>query len=104
MDAAAEIRWNPVSKHQIQPKCGEMSRMTRDGTAELVSRYQILRRKLNGDREIFIFPVQLTTNRIGNLTRLIHTLLYVMTIHTYNSRVCCNVLILCKNTNNTQIC
>ena len=32
---------------------------------------------------IFIFPVQLTTSRIGNLTRLIHTLLYVMTIHTY---------------------
>ena len=28
----------------------------------------------NGDREIFIFPVQLTTSRIGNLTRLIHTL------------------------------
>ena len=28
----------------------------------------------NGDkREIFIFPVQLTTSRIGNLTRLIHT-------------------------------
>ena len=36
-----------------------------------------------GDRGIFIFPVQLTTSRIGNLTRLIHTLLYVMTIHTY---------------------
>ena len=32
---------------------------------------------------MFIFPVQLTTSRIGNLTRLIHTLLYVMTIHTY---------------------
>ena len=32
---------------------------------------------------IFIFPVQLMTSRIGNLTRLIHTLLYVMTIHTY---------------------
>ena len=29
------------------------------------------------------FPVQLTTSRIGNLTRLIHTLLYVMPIHTY---------------------
>ena len=28
----------------------------------------------NRDREIFIFPVQLTTSRIGNLTRLIHTL------------------------------
>ena len=32
---------------------------------------------------LFIFPVQLTTSRIGNLARLIHTLLYVMTIHTY---------------------
>ena len=37
----------------------------------------------HGDREIFIFPVQLTTSRTGNLTRLIHTLLCVMTIHTY---------------------
>ena len=34
----------------------------------------------DGDRERFIFPVQLTTSRIGNLTRLVHTLLYVMTI------------------------
>ena len=32
---------------------------------------------------MFIFPVQLTTSRIGNLIRLIHTLLYVTTIHTY---------------------
>ena len=38
----------------------------------------------HGDRGIFIFSVQLTTIRIGNLTRLIHTLLYVMTIHTYS--------------------
>ena len=30
-----------------------------------------------------IFPLQLTTSRIGNLTRLIHTLLKVLTIHTY---------------------
>ena len=61
----------------------EMSRLTRDGTAEPVSRDQILRHA--GDRGIlvFIFPVQLTTSRIGNLARLIHTLLYVMTIHTY---------------------
>ena len=29
----------------------------------------------NGDREIFIFPVQLTTSGIGNLTRSTHTLL-----------------------------
>ena len=31
-----------------------------------------------GTREQIIFPVQLTTSMIGNLTRLIHTLLYVM--------------------------
>ena len=38
-----------------------------------------------GDRGMFIliFPVQLITSRIGNLSGLIHTLLYVMTIHTY---------------------
>ena len=38
-------------------------------------------------RGMFIFPVQLTTSSIGNLTRLIHTLLYVMTIHTYQQMV-----------------
>ena len=58
-----------------------MSRLTRDGAAEPVSRDQILRHA-RGQGNI-IFPVQLTTSRIGNLTRLIHTLLYVMTIHTY---------------------
>ena len=58
----------------------EMSRLTRDGMAEPVSRDQILRHaRGQGDT---IFPVQLTTSRIGNLTRLIHSLLYVMTIHT----------------------
>ena len=61
----------------------EMSRLTRDGTAEPVSRDQILRHARGQGNTIF--PVQLTTSRIGNLTRLIHTLLlvYVMTIHTY---------------------
>ena len=43
MDAAAELGRNPVSKHQIQSEYGEMSRLTRDGTAEPVSRDQILR-------------------------------------------------------------
>ena len=33
------------------------------------------------DREIFIFPVQLTTSRIGNHTRLIRTLAIFVTIH-----------------------
>ena len=58
-----------------------MSRLTRDGTAEPVSRDQILRHA-RGQGNI-IFSVQLTTSRIGNLTGLIRTLLYVMTIHTY---------------------
>ena len=56
-----------------------MSRLTRDGTAEPISRDQILRHARG--QENIIFPVQLTTSRIGNLTLLIHTLLYVMTIH-----------------------
>ena len=44
MDAATELGGNSVSKHQIQPEYRmEMSRLTRDGTAEPVSRDQILR-------------------------------------------------------------
>ena len=58
-----------------------MNRLTRDGTAETVSRDQILRHERNADRGILIFPVQLTTSRIGNLTRLIHTLAICVTIH-----------------------
>ena len=55
-----------------------MSRLTQDGTAEPVSRDQI-------PREILIFLVQLTTCRMGNLTRLIHTLAICVTIHAYMS-------------------
>ena len=39
----------------------EMNRLTRDGTAEAVSQETIFS-GANGDREIFIFPVQLTTS------------------------------------------
>ena len=61
-----------------------MSRLTRDGTAEPVWRDQSLRHaRIQGN---IIFHVQLTTSRIGNLTRLIHTLLYVMTIHSARTR------------------
>ena len=58
----------------------EMGRLTRDGTADpsLETKFS----GTHGDRGILIF-LQLTTSRIGNLTRLIHTLLYVMTIHIY---------------------
>ena len=58
-----------------------MSRLTRDGTAETVTRDQVLRRERG--QETFIFPVQLTTSRIDNLTRLILTLAIYVTIHTY---------------------
>ena len=43
MDAAAELGRNPVSKHQLRPEYRDARRLTRDGTAELVSRDQILR-------------------------------------------------------------
>ena len=72
MDAVAEIGRNPVSKHEIQPEygdeqadagrdCPNPSRETKFSGA-------------NGDREISIFPVQLTTSMVGNLARLILTL------------------------------
>ena len=82
MDAAAELGRNPVSKHQIQPEYGdEQADAGRD------CRKPCLETKFSGtnaDRGIFIFPVQLTTSKIGNLTRSILTVLsiYVMvTIH-----------------------
>ena len=81
IDDAAEIGRNPVRKHKIQPKYGEvLSRLRRDGTAEPVSRDQFS--GANGDRELLIFPVQLTTSSISNFTRLILLLIYVMTIST----------------------
>ena len=58
-----------------------MIRLTWDGTAEPVSRNQVLRR-VRGQGNI-IFRVQLTTSRFGNLTRLSHTLLNVMTIRAH---------------------
>ena len=89
MDSVAELGRNPVSKHQIRPEYGdEQADAGRDyGTAEPVSRDQILRRE-RGQGNILIFPVQLTTSRIGNLTRLIHTLAICVTIHTYKCSGC----------------
>ena len=58
----------------------EMSRLTRDGTAEPVSRDQILRPE-GGQGRIY-FPVQLTMSRFGNLTRLI-LIFAIYDDHTY---------------------
>ena len=59
---------------------GKMSGLTRDGTAEPASQGQTLRRERGQGKSIF--PVELTTGRIGNLTQLIHTVLKVLTTHT----------------------
>ena len=81
MDAAAEIGRNPVCKHQVQPEYGdEQADAGRDFRSRLARTNSQAR--TNVDREIFIFPVQLTTCRIGNLTRLIHTL-DICDDHTY---------------------
>ena len=75
MDAAAELGRNPLSKHQIQPEYGdEQADAGRD------CRTRIKFSGAKGDRGIFIFPVQLTTSRIDNLTRLILTLAICVTI------------------------
>ena len=71
-DAVAEKGRNSVSKHQIDDlaQVWRMSGLTRmDGTAEPVSRDQILRRERGQGNDMF--PVQLNTCRIGNQTRLI---------------------------------
>ena len=61
----------------------EMSRLTRDGTLPKPSR-ETKFLGTNADRKIFMFPVQLTTSRTGNLTRLIHILAICVTIHSAN--------------------
>ena len=76
MDAAAVLGRNPVGKHQFQPEYGdEQADAGRDCRTRLARPNSQAR--TNVAREIFIFPVQLTTSRIGNLTRLIHTLAYM---------------------------
>ena len=80
MDAAAELGRNPVvSKHQIQPEYED-----EQADAGWDCRVRLARpnsqARTNADREIFIFPVQLTTCGTGNLTRLIHTLAAICVI------------------------
>ena len=55
--------------------------LLRTGESQSISQDQIIWRELAQGN--IIFPVQLTTNRIGNLTRWIYTLLYGTVIHTY---------------------
>ena len=59
MDAAAELGRNPVSKHQIQPECRD--EQAQRGTELPNPSRETKFSGANADREIFIFPVQLTT-------------------------------------------
>ena len=80
MDAAAELGRNPVSKHQIQPEYGdEQTDAGRDCRTRLARPNSQARTRTG---KYSFFPVQLTTCRIGNLTRLIHTLA-ICDDHTY---------------------
>ena len=69
-----ELGRNPVSKRHIQPEYGDEQADARRDCRTRLARPRSHART-NADREIFIFPVQLTTSRIGNLARLVHTTL-----------------------------
>ena len=71
MDAAAELGRNPVSMHQIQPEYEDEQADEGRNCRTRLARPNSQARTRTG--KIFIFPVQLTTCRVGNLTRLIHT-------------------------------
>ena len=76
-DAVAESGRNPANKHHIQSE----SRAAWRGTGRPNPFRETRFSGTNADREMFTFLVQLTTSRIGSHTRLIHTLLYLITIH-----------------------
>ena len=88
MDPAADIGRNPVSNNRFSLSVeNEKADTGRDGQTCL-AKPKSPARTVTGK----CFPVQLTTNRIGNLTQLICTLLYLMTIYAYIYTVTCTQL------------
>ena len=83
-----ELGRNPVSTRFSLSM--EMSRLTRDGTAEPVSRDQILRHA-RGQGNI-IFPVQLTTSRIGNLFYPVDLYSAICDDDTYSKYLLCDTV------------
>ena len=71
MDAAAETGNSPVSKHQIQPECEERAGWR--GTGRPNPPHETKISGANGNGEILIFPVQLTTSKSGNIIRFMYT-------------------------------
>ena len=66
MTPLRKVGGNPASKHHVQPECGDMNRLTRDGTAEHVSRDQILRRERGQGKKQYFSCLTATTCRMGN--------------------------------------
>ena len=62
-----------------------MSGLARDGKNEPVSRDEVVRRKWGQGNKCFL--VRLTKSRVGKRTRLIHTTMNVVIIHTHISSV-----------------
>ena len=83
MDAAAELGRNPVSKHQVQPECEDEQADAGRYCRTRLARPNSQARTTRTGKYLFSLSVRLTTSRIGNLTRLIHTLAMCVTIHTY---------------------
>ena len=66
-----------------------MCGLPRDGTAEPISRDQMLGH--GREQGNIMFPVQLATTRIVNLTRLIHTTVHYEVSHFHKTTVCCGI-------------
>ena len=70
-----------------------MSVLTRDGTGRPNLTRETKLSGANGDRENSVSPVQLTTSRTGDHTRLMPSLLKVMTTHIHISELSTPALI-----------
>ena len=81
-DGTSKLGRNLVNKHQIQPEYGdEQADAGRDCRTRLAR--PISQAGANADRETSFFSVELITSRVGNHTRLIHTVATCGTIHTH---------------------
>ena len=94
MDAAAELGRNPVSiSTRFSLSMEMMSSWTGLPNPPRETKFSGAK---NANREMVIFPVQLTASRIGNLTRLIHTLAMCVTIHNTTTQWCTTRSIIIK--------
>ena len=82
MNAAAELGRKTVSQHHIQPEYGDEQA---DAGRDCRTRFARPNSQARTRTRKFFFPVQLTTSRIGNHTRLIHTLAICVTFQMFCS-------------------